>query len=161
MAKPDRRQNRLWNIRTFRGYPAKRALSVMRKHGGSLRPFWQDTIGLFPRNPNPARRAAPVNSSRPSDVHMPQEIMPFYSDNGLSADHQQAIIWTYPDMIINGTHGNKFQRNFNQNRTMCIHWSEFENIVCKLAFILSRFCLVITCTVSHSYPSRRLLSARG
>ena len=31
----------------FRGYPAKRALSDMRKHGGYRALFWQDTIDLY------------------------------------------------------------------------------------------------------------------
>ena len=54
------------------------------------------------------------------------------SDNGLSPDRRQAIIWT------NAGIRNKFQWNFNQNYNIFIQENAFENVVWKTAAILSR-----------------------
>ena len=41
-------------------------------------------------------------------------------------------------VIVNWTHSNKFQSNFNQNAKFFIHENASENIVSKIAAILSR-----------------------
>ena len=61
------------------------------------------------------------------------------SDYGLSPVRRQAIIistnfW----LFVNWTLGIKLQRNFNQNTVMLIQASAFENVVCKMAAMLSR-----------------------
>ena len=48
------------------------------------------------------------------------------SDNGLSPERRQAIIWT------------KLQWNFNQNSNIFIQENAFENVICEMTSILSR-----------------------
>ena len=61
------------------------------------------------------------------------------SDNGLSPGRHQAIIWTIADWnIVNWTHGNKLQWNFNRNSNIFIQENAFENVVCEMASICLR-----------------------
>ena len=61
------------------------------------------------------------------------------SDNGLSPDRRQAIIWTNAGwIIVNWTLANIFQWKFNQNTAIFIEENAHENIVCEMAFTLSR-----------------------
>ena len=56
------------------------------------------------------------------------------SDEGLSLDRRQAIIWTNT-----GTIRDKLQWNFHRNAYIFIFFdNEFENVVCKVTSILSR-----------------------
>ena len=58
------------------------------------------------------------------------------SDNGLSPGRRQAIIWT--NVIVNWTLRKKLQWNFNRNYNIFSQENAFENVVRKLAAILSR-----------------------
>ena len=60
------------------------------------------------------------------------------SDNGLSPDRRQAIIWNKWWNIVIWTLGKKFQWNLNRNLYIFIQENAFENVVWKLAVILSR-----------------------
>ena len=63
------------------------------------------------------------------------------SDYGLYPARRQAIIIsTNVWLFVNWTLGIKLQRNFNQNTVMLIQASAFENVVCKMAAMLSRMC---------------------
>ena len=57
------------------------------------------------------------------------------SDNGLSPDRRQAIIWTNAGILMIG---NKLQSNLNRNSNIVIQENAFENVVWKMAVILSR-----------------------
>ena len=57
------------------------------------------------------------------------------SDNGLSPDRRQAIIWTNDRISLIGPSGTK--RNFNQNLYIFIQENAVENVVWKMAAILS------------------------
>ena len=56
------------------------------------------------------------------------------SDNCLSPGRRQAIIWH----IVNSNLRNKLQWNLKRNSCVFIQENEFENVVCEMAFILSR-----------------------
>ena len=61
------------------------------------------------------------------------------SDNSLSPGRRQAIIWTNAGTLLIGrTLGKKLQWNLNQNSYIFIQESAVENVVRKLADILSR-----------------------
>ena len=56
------------------------------------------------------------------------------SDNGLSPDQRQAIIWTNAGILLIGPLGT----NLNQNSYIFIRENAFENVIWKMAAILSR-----------------------
>ena len=56
------------------------------------------------------------------------------NDNNSAPSHYLNQCW----VIANWTLRNKIQRNFNQNTKQFIHGNASENIVCKIATILSR-----------------------
>ena len=56
------------------------------------------------------------------------------SDNGLSPGRRQAIIWTNAEILLIGTPGT----NFNRNSYIFIQENPFQNIVWKMAAVLSR-----------------------
>ena len=58
------------------------------------------------------------------------------SDNGLSPDQRQTIIWTNAGILLS-THGNKLQWNLNRNWNIFIQENVFENIVWKMVTIVS------------------------
>ena len=57
-------------------------------------------------------------------------------DTRLSPGRRQAIIWT--NAGINWTFGNKLQWDLNRNFYIFVHENAFENVVWKIAAILSR-----------------------
>ena len=61
------------------------------------------------------------------------------SDNGLSPDRRQAIIWTNDGILLIGPLGrNKLQWNLKRNSYIFIQENAFENLVLKMAAILFR-----------------------
>ena len=60
------------------------------------------------------------------------------SDNGLSPDRHQAILWTIIWIIVNWSLRNKIQSNFIQNANIFIKENAFENVICKTTAILSQ-----------------------
>ena len=61
------------------------------------------------------------------------------SDNGLSPGRRQAIIWTNARvLLIYWTIRNKIQWHFNRNWYIFIQENAFENVLWKMATILSR-----------------------
>ena len=60
------------------------------------------------------------------------------SDNGSSPGRRQAIIWTKCWDTVNRTLGNKLQWNLNRNLYIFIQENAFENVVWKMAAIMSR-----------------------
>ena len=60
------------------------------------------------------------------------------SDNGLSPDRRQVIIRINVGIVLIEPFGNKFNWNLNQNLYIFIQENAFENIVSKIAAILSR-----------------------
>ena len=60
------------------------------------------------------------------------------SDNGLSSDQHQAIIWTNAEISLFGPLRKKLQWNLNRNSYIFIQEIAFENIVCKMVAILSQ-----------------------
>ena len=69
-------------------------------------------------------------------VYLAVNITIIGSDNGLSPDLHQAIIWTNAGIFFNSTLGNKLQWNINWNSYVFIEENEFENVVWKFAAIL-------------------------
>ena len=59
------------------------------------------------------------------------------SDNGLSPGRRPAITWTCWN-IVNWKPWNKLRCNVNRNSYIFIHENPFENVVWKMAAILSR-----------------------
>ena len=70
------------------------------------------------------------------------------SNNGLSPGRCQAIILTD---IVNWTLRNKLQWYFNRNSYILIQENAFENVVWKIAAILSRSQFVKLSNLRHSY----------
>ena len=60
------------------------------------------------------------------------------SDNGLSPDRYQAIIWTDAGLLSIEPLANIFQWKSYQNTTIFIEENARENVVCEMASILSR-----------------------
>ena len=59
------------------------------------------------------------------------------SDNGLSPNRRQAIIWTITDLLLIellGTHFNDWNKHWN----IFIQENAFENVVCEMVAILLR-----------------------
>ena len=56
------------------------------------------------------------------------------SDNGLSPEQRQAIIWNQCWNIVNRTLGNKLQWNLNRNSNIFIEENTFENVICEMLF---------------------------
>ena len=50
------------------------------------------------------------------------------SDNGLSPDRRQAIIWTNAGILLIGRFGDKLQWNRNRNLYIFIQENAFENV---------------------------------
>ena len=59
------------------------------------------------------------------------------SDNGLSPDRSQAIIWTNAGILLIGPLGTNFSEILNRNSNIFIQENAFENVVCETAAILS------------------------
>ena len=60
------------------------------------------------------------------------------SDNGLSPDRRQAIIWTNAGILLDRPSGTNFSRNCKGNSYIFIQENALENIVWEPAAILSR-----------------------
>ena len=60
------------------------------------------------------------------------------SDNGLSPERHQAIIWTNAGILLIWPLGAKLQWNFNRNAYIFIRENACENIAWKMTAILSR-----------------------
>ena len=80
-----------------------------------------------------------INSMRPSDTYIyVGKLTIIGSDKGLSPDRRQAIIWTNAGILLIGPLcGNKLQWNFNRNSYIFIPENTFQNVVWKMAAILS------------------------
>ena len=59
------------------------------------------------------------------------------SDNGLSPGRRQAIIWTNAGILLIGTLGTNLSEIFIENSYIFIKENPFENVVWKMAAILS------------------------
>ena len=66
------------------------------------------------------------------------------SDNGMSPDRRQAIIWTNAEILLIGPFGTKFNRNSN----IFVQENAFESVVCEMAAISSRPQCVKISTIS-------------
>ena len=60
------------------------------------------------------------------------------SDNGLSPERHQAIIWTNAEILLIGPLGTNFSEIFYRNSNIFIEEKTFENVVCEMLFISSR-----------------------
>ena len=60
------------------------------------------------------------------------------SDNGLSPNRRHAIIWTNAGILFYWTLRNKLQWNLLRNSCIFIRENAFENVIWKIAAILSR-----------------------
>ena len=60
------------------------------------------------------------------------------SDNGLSPDRRQAIIWTKAGMLLIGPLGTNVSEILGAFSNIFIQENEFESVVCEIAAILSR-----------------------
>ena len=60
------------------------------------------------------------------------------SDNGLSPDRRQAIIWAKAGILLIGALRNKLKWNLNQNSNIFIQENAFESVVCETAATLSQ-----------------------
>ena len=60
------------------------------------------------------------------------------SDNCLSPGRRQAIIWTNAGILLIGSLGTNFNDFFNRNSYIFTQENQFENVVWKMASILSR-----------------------
>ena len=70
------------------------------------------------------------------------------SDNGLSPERRQAIIWTNAGILLIGPLGTNFNEILIENQTFSkIGENTFENVVCEMLFIASR----PQCVKGHSH----------
>ena len=60
------------------------------------------------------------------------------SENGLSPDRRQAIIWTNAGILLIGPLGTNFSEIFNRNPDIVFQENTLQSAVCKMASILSR-----------------------
>ena len=60
------------------------------------------------------------------------------SDNGLSPDRRQAIIWTNAGILLIGPLGTNFSEILIKNYNIFFQENAFESVVCEVAAILSR-----------------------
>ena len=60
------------------------------------------------------------------------------SDNGLSPDRRQAIIWTNAEILLIGPLGTNFSEILIEIITFSFKKNAFESVVCETAAILSR-----------------------
>ena len=60
------------------------------------------------------------------------------SDNGLSPQRRQAIIWTNAGILLIGPLGTNFSENLIKIQTFSLKANMFENVVCEMLFISSR-----------------------
>ena len=60
------------------------------------------------------------------------------SDNGLSPGWRQAIMWTNAGILLTGPLGTNFSGIFILNSNIFIQENALENVVCRMASILSR-----------------------
>ena len=60
------------------------------------------------------------------------------SDNGLSPERRQAIIWANAGILLIEPLGTKLQSNLNRNWNIFIQENVFQNVVWKMSAILSR-----------------------
>ena len=97
-----------------------------------------------------------INSLRPSDAYMHQQINHHWFRQWLVAwpapSHYLNHCWN----IVNWTLGNKLQWNLNRNSNIFIQENAFENNVCEMASILSwPQCVnykALTPLISHNLP---------
>ena len=66
------------------------------------------------------------------------------SDNGLSPCQHQAIIWTNAGILLIGSLRTIFSENFNRNSNIFIKENAFENVIWKMATVLSRLSVLIS-----------------
>ena len=80
-----------------------------------------------------------VNSLRPSDANASLNWVIIGSDNGLSPVRRQAIIWTNARKLLIGPLETNFSEILIGIQTFSFKKEiAFENVVCKMASILSR-----------------------
>ena len=60
------------------------------------------------------------------------------SDNGLSPERRQAIIWTNAGILLIEPLGTNFSEFFKRNSNIFTEENTFENVVCDMLFISSR-----------------------
>ena len=73
------------------------------------------------------------------------------SDNGLAPGTAPSHYLNQCSNIVNWTLRNKLQWNLNQNSCVFIHENAFENVVWKMAAILSRPQCADTLLLTHNY----------
>ena len=66
------------------------------------------------------------------------ELTAIDSDNGLSLSRRQAIIWTNAGILLIGSLGTNFSEISVGIPHIFIQEHALENVVCEMAFILSR-----------------------
>ena len=59
------------------------------------------------------------------------------SNNGLSPERRQAIIWTNAGILLIGPLGTNFSENLIEIQIFSFEENTFENVVCEMAVILS------------------------
>ena len=95
------------------------------------------------------RKRYNIKPLRPETYVCVKKLTIICSENGLSPGRRQAIIWTNAGVLIIGPFGRKFQWNIYRNSYMFWQYDVFENVVWKMAAILSRLQCVksfsITC----------------
>ena len=70
------------------------------------------------------------------------------SDNGLSHERRQAIIWTNAGILLIWPLGTNFRSNINRNTTIFIEENACVNVVCEMNPILSRpQCVFVLCVL--------------
>ena len=75
------------------------------------------------------------NTLRPTDAYIQIVIC---SDNGLSPDRHQAIIWTIAGTLLIWTFGTNFSKTLSESHIFFIEENVFENIAWLMAAVLSR-----------------------
>ena len=82
------------------------------------------------------------------------------SDNGLSPGRRQAIIWARARILLIGPLGTNFSEIVIGIQTFCIQENAFEDVVGKMAAILSRSKSVKSaCSRSLTYSSLSVLTS--
>ena len=96
---------------------------------------------LSTRRPNPMRvygRSQELTHWSPVTHICITKLTIIGSDKGLSPGRRQAIIWTNAGILLITPLGTNFNEFFYRNSYIFIQENAFQNVVCKIAAILSR-----------------------
>ena len=96
-------------------------------------PIWKIPCVLLKMSHHKSRQICQKKTQKRKVLLIGAEIRIYASPNSVP-NHYLNQYWS----IVNWTHRNKFQRNFNQKSYILIQENAFRNVVCNMATMLSR-----------------------